>query len=461
MFNNLYTPLNNLNEFDQLDELIKQNPINEFYKSQLNIIESTDSEYYDYFNQLIFNGIDWIYLTTESIYNYNFKVWYISDCLTVFNNSCDLFFYQYWFLIISTSLYQLFYSVILDMYINNFIINNVFANDWFKVYLYTKESSIIWLYHPELLWHINQINSYFMTFYTSSEFFSIFNKNQSEVFILTHTLYIHIIFFIIYIGGFVTLLFSFYGNQNNEENIIDNDYLNNSLLVESEKEITSIDDYLVLLFTVAYVFGFYFYLYSFISILNQSNILIVYYSICIMFIFILGMPTLLLYDLGIYFLVYLKGSGKSSQSLQEVIYDYIACIVFYTRIFAQWIRLVLMFVTYISLSHYVIEFELTNNTLILNENNFQYINDLNYYNSSITYYILTVLPGKFFYWCYEILHTLFLVTSQFIAFFAIVFWLILFLYTFFIIEKHENFFFYKRKQRSLKMKSILNLKYNL
>jgi hypothetical protein len=130
-------------------------------------------------------------------------------------------------------------------------------------------------------------------------------------------------------------LFSFYGNANNEENIIDNDYLNNSLLVESEKEITAIDDYLVLLFTVAYVFGFYFYLYSFISILNQSNILIVYYSICIMFLFILGMPTLLLYDLGIYFLVYLKGAGKSSQSLQEVIYDYIACIVFYTRIFAQ------------------------------------------------------------------------------------------------------------------------------
>jgi hypothetical protein len=119
-----------------------------------------------------------------------------------------------------------------------------------------------------------------------------------------------------------------------------------------------------------------------------------------------------------------------------------------------------MFVTYISLSHYVVEFELTNNSLLLNENNFSYLNDLNYFNSSITYYVLTVLPGKFFYWCYEILHTLFLVTSQFIAFFAIVFWLILFLYTFFIIEKHENFFQFKRKQRELRMKLLLNLKYN-
>jgi hypothetical protein len=47
------------------------------------------------------------------------------------------------------------------------------------------------------------------------------------------------------------------------------------------------------------------------------------------------MPTLLLYDLGVYFLVYLKGVGKSANCLSEVIYDYIACVVFYTRIFAQ------------------------------------------------------------------------------------------------------------------------------
>jgi hypothetical protein len=117
-----------------------------------------------------------------------------------------------------------------------------------------------------------------------------------------------------------------------------------------------------------------------------------------------------------------------------------------------------MLVTYLSLSHYVCDFELTNNNILLNELYSSNLNNLNYNNSSITYYFLTILPFKFFYWIYEILHTLFLVTSQCIAFFAIVFWLILFLYTFFVIEKFEDFFSIKRLEKSNYNNRILNLK---
>lgn len=121
-----------------------------------------------------------------------------------------------------------------------------------------------------------------------------------------------------------------------------------------------------------------------------------FYSITLMFVFILGMPTLILYDLGIFFAVYLRGIGKNPNSLVEVIFDYIACIIFYTRIFAQWIRIVLILVTFISLSHYVAEFEITNNILISSENQVEPAYELST-NFSTTYYILTVLPGKFLY----------------------------------------------------------------
>jgi hypothetical protein len=47
------------------------------------------------------------------------------------------------------------------------------------------------------------------------------------------------------------------------------------------------------------------------------------------------MPTLVLYDLGIFFLSYLRGAGKSSNILSESIFDYVACIIFYSRILAQ------------------------------------------------------------------------------------------------------------------------------
>jgi myo-inositol-hexaphosphate 3-phosphohydrolase len=55
-----------------------------------------------------------------------------------------------------------------------------------------------------------------------------------------------------------------------------------------------------------------------------------------------------------------------------------------------------MLITFISLSHYVAEFEITNSALIGSENQTDGMNELNS-NFSMTYYILTVLPGKFLY----------------------------------------------------------------
>lgn len=408
-------------------------------------------------SSIIFNGVEWIYTTTESMLAYDFKIWYLWEGLSNFDDSFDLFFNQYWSISFSASVFQLFYAVLLDKYLNVLVQNNPFNSDWFRMMLHSKENALIWLYHPELSWHISNLNQFFSYFYGGAFEFIYFDKSNPDICILAHTLYIHLIILFLIFVLFISVLFNFYGNPNTEENTIDSDYLSASGTVEAEKEITSIDDYLGLVFVIAYVFGIFFYIHAWTSIISQSALIMSYYSIFIMFIFVLGMPTLILYDLGIFFLAYLKGAGRNPNSLIEVIFDYIACVVFYTRIIAQWVRIVLMLITFISLSHYVAEFEITNNALIGSENQTDGLNELNS-NLSMTYYILTVLPGKLLYWIYEILHTLFLVSSQFIAFFAIVFWLFLFLYTFFIIEKHEDFFSKKREERKKKLKEIYNLK---
>jgi hypothetical protein len=49
------------------------------------------------------------------------------------------------------------------------------------------------------------------------------------------------------------------------------------------------------------------------------------------------------------------------------------------------------------------------------------LSNLNITLDTMSYFILFSLPGKFIYWIYEVLHTFFVVTVQFIAFFAIVF----------------------------------------
>lgn len=407
--------------------------------------------------KVVFGSIDWIYTTMESMISYDFKIWYLWEGISNADYNYDIFFDQYWAASLVISNFQLFNAVLLDKYLNVFVQQNAFNNDWFRMMLHSKENSYIWLYHPELCWHISDTNQFFSYFYSTMHDFIYFNKSNPDICILAHTLYIHFIVLFLIFSAFISILFNFYGNSNTEENTIDADYLIANTTVEAEKEITSIDDYLGLLLIMAYVFGIFFFMGAWTSVSAQSNLILSCYSIFILFIFVLGMPTLLLYDLGIFFLTYLKGAGKGSNILMEAVFDYVACIIFYSRILAQWVRVVLMLVTFLSISHYVSEFELTNNVFIASENQTDGLNELNT-NFSSTYYILTVIPGKMLYWIYESVHTLFLVSSQFIAFIAIIFWLILFLYTFFIIEKHEDFFSKKRIERKEKLKLLYNLK---
>ena len=62
--------------------------------------------------------------------------------------------------------------------------------------------------------------------------------------------------FIGYIGFiFVSFYFSFYSSSSKEESTVDSDYLVASITVESEKEIGSMDDIIMTLIIVVYVFG--------------------------------------------------------------------------------------------------------------------------------------------------------------------------------------------------------------
>jgi hypothetical protein len=68
-----------------------------------------------------------------------------------------------------------------------------------------------------------------------------------------------------------------------------------------------------------------------------------------------------------------------------------------------------------------------------------------------------VLPGHFLNLVYEILHTFFVVTGQIISYLAMTFWLFLFLFTFFIIEKQEIYFEERREFRKNLLKKICKI----
>jgi len=64
------------------------------------------------------------------------------------------------------------------------------------------------------------------------------------------------------------------------------------------------------------------------------------------FYFIILIPFNLLYDFGLFFLAYLRGSSNTSSLFFECVYDYIGIIAFFTRLIVQFVRLILMFVVY-------------------------------------------------------------------------------------------------------------------
>ena len=60
---------------------------------------------------------------------------------------------------------------------------------------------------------------------------------------------------------FLSFFFSSYNSATKEESTIDSDYIVLSGSVESEKEITSYDDTILVLVIIFYIFGWYFYIY--------------------------------------------------------------------------------------------------------------------------------------------------------------------------------------------------------
>ena len=91
------------------------------------------------------------------------------------------------------------------------------------------------------------------------------------------------------------------------------------------------------------------------------------------------------------------------------------------------------------------------NIILSNENTQE--TEKSFFNSS-SWYLILKLPLSLLNWLYELFHTFFMVIFQFIAFFAMIFWLFLFLYTMFVSELQESFFYNKRTVKKKLIKKI-------
>ena len=402
----------------------------------------------------MYHGVDWIYTYTHNILSFDFNLWYFWLSGFLFGASNEIFFKTLWFFTFNVNNLQLLMATVLDQYLINTNLNLFYDDFWFKSFLSSKDTTLILTYHPELIFITSGLKNHLINEYSTNFFTVLLHNDMNEGFLSPVLFFLQFIIYIYIVSLLITFLFSFFSAANTEENLIDHDFLINSLIIESEEEIASFDDMLIAGIIFFYIFSWYFYFnFAFLLTWLPETMLVLYLFPGIYYI-IIFIPTLLLYDFGLFFISYLRGVGASSVILFELVFDYIAFLAFYIRLSVQGVRLILMIFVYVSLHDLILYYSVNPRLFLGNDSFWDDLSNLSVTYESFSYFLFTKLPGKIFYWLYELAHTFFVVTAQFIAFFAMVFWLFFFLYTFFVFEKFENYFQIKREKRSEIFKKI-------
>jgi len=407
----------------------------------------------------ILNGINWMYTYTEYIYAYNYKITYFSFLNYFFDDSIDLFYNTIWFILLNTVSFQLIWSILLDTYILYDVAKYIVLDDWFQNLTTCNNTSIFVLMHPEIILLRSQFCNNSVSSFFSDRYLSIFELIESESFLPVIMLIPQLLFIVTVMTIFVIFYFSYYSSPVKEEALVDSDYLAASLTIESEKELGSVDDYILTLLVFMYMFGWYFYI-NFWNILNITpDHILTFYVMPQLYFIILSIPTLLLYDFGVVFPMYLKGIALSALPIFEIIYDFIALISFYVRLLVQAVRLVLMLLTYASMHDVILFFSYDQKLLLGNESIWDEVCNIDITFSSFTYFMLFILPGHILYWQYELFHVFFVLTAQIVAYIAMIFWLFQFLFTLFTFEVQEKFFGAKKWNRKKFITKIQQLKW--
>jgi hypothetical protein len=333
-----------------------------------------------------------------------------------------------------------------------------YIDNWFRFLNQNAEYSLLVLTHPEYFFVSDYIIKTFILPFSSEINNILYTLSDDEMVINPIMLIPHILTIGIFILFFLVLYFSYYNSSTREENTIDHDYLIANATVEAEEEISSVDDMILAVVFVSFIFFWYFYInvWSIFSALPEFFLTL--YLFPLLYYTILLIPAFLAYDFGLYFVAYLRGVGASSIIFVELFYDYLAFFAFYIRLIVQSVRIILMLFTFASFHEAVITHGIEKEWIMGNEGFFEDLSNSIRTPYGMTYFLVFKLSGHIIYFFYELFHTLFVVTVQFIAFFAMVFWLFLFLYTMFTAELQEKYFNIKRSLRYKFYSRYLDLK---
>jgi hypothetical protein len=413
--------------------------------SNINIFSSIDLMHYSVGS--VYHGIDWIYTFVETTFMYDFNITYNWFMNNIYQDNFDFNYYSLWYSSLDISYFTLFWSVMLDKVIFLNLLKLPYIDSWFRFLTQNSENSLSLLTCPELFF----ISDYFLKnlivpFSTEIDTV-IYSMSDEETYLYTALVFPHLLVIGVIVLFFVMLYFSYYNSAVKEEVTIDHDYLIASATVEAEEEIGSLDDMFMSLLIFCYIFFWYFYINCGAIMMVIPEFALTIYLFPLMYYIIMCIPAFLAYDFGLYFVAYLRGVGAAPIMSVELLYDYIAFAAFYIRLIVQNVRLILMIFTFGSFHEFIIFHGIEKELIIGDESFWDDVSKSIKTPSGMAYFLVFKLSGHIIYFFYELVHTIFVVTAQFIAFFAMVFWLFLFLYTMFVSELQEKFYTQKRASR--------------
>lgn len=396
-------------------------------------------------------GAHWIYMLVDTVLAYDFNIfYYLSPSLIL------LEMFPAPTLLTEISMWENSSNIVewarsIDAQMLNCLYQNPYINAWTRSLHDSIENSLILYMHSEAYFFSSTSSNTHALPFTSSLFESILSQVLMEGFLSPLFEVLDILAFTYVVALFLVFFLSYYNSYSKEENTIDQDFFIASSSVESEEEIASVEDISLALVILIFVFGWYFYINCPFLLNKIPELSVAYYALPFLYYTIIFVPTFLIYDFGIFFLTYLRGAATTSSLIMELLYDYIAFAAFYVRLAVQNVRLLLMLFTYFSLYECIMVYTTFNSSEAL----WQTANTHWNYSGHNSYYFLLKIPTQIIYWIYELLHTFFVLTAQFVAFFAMVFWLFLFLYTMFISEQQEKYFTEKKEKRKKMLKDLL------
>ena len=292
------------------------------------------------------SSLDYCYIGLQSFFAYDFSGRCFEACAWLKDNDYMLSYEILSHFAISVAGFELFTSVLYDLYVKDVLCMLEVSENTLRRYIASLDPTLFAIYHPEFGYFKRTGHTNFLSQFGADVHFFIADNLQAYSLILPLTYIAQAAVLMYGIVLFVAVFFSFFNSSLKEEGSVDNEFTMVNLITESEKELFAAEDakYVVVMFLV--LFGAYFGLLAFAFGPTANPAVFFTALVPALILSVLNIPCNLLFDFGLLFLLYLRGSSNTNSFFFELVYDYIGVTAFFTRLVVQFVRMVLMFVVY-------------------------------------------------------------------------------------------------------------------